>query len=94
MGQLAGGTARPRIRRRLAGAPIVRRSRRGFRNAENFFRYVQWIALPTMAEAKSYAEQRGVALMGDIPFGVSYYSADVFARPDRVRTRLVRRRTA
>jgi len=23
-----------------------------------------------------------VALMGDIPFGVSYYSADVFARPD------------
>ena len=33
-------------------------------------------------EIKSYAEERGVALMGDIPFGVSYYSADVFARPD------------
>src|SRR5947199_5697208 len=31
---------------------------------------------------KSYAEAHGVALMGDIPFGVSYYSADVFARPD------------
>jgi 4-alpha-glucanotransferase len=30
---------------------------------------------------KSYAEERGVALMGDIPFGVSYYSADVFVRP-------------
>jgi len=29
-----------------------------------------------------YAEERGVALMGDIPFGVSYCSADVFARPD------------
>ena len=34
------------------------------------------------AQIKSYAEERGVALMGDIPFGVSYYSADVFARPD------------
>ena len=31
---------------------------------------------------KSHAEQRGVALMGDIPFGVSYYSADVFSRPN------------
>ena len=34
------------------------------------------------AGLKPYAEERGVALMGDIPFGVSYYSADVFARPD------------
>ena len=48
----------------------------------NFFRYVQWIAHEQWREAKSFAEQRGVALMGDIPFGVSYYSADVFARPD------------
>ena len=31
---------------------------------------------------KAHAEQRGVALMGDIPFGVSYYSADVFSRPN------------
>src|SRR5437667_33825 len=31
---------------------------------------------------KAFAEAHGVALMGDIPFGVSYYSADVFARPD------------
>jgi 4-alpha-glucanotransferase len=32
--------------------------------------------------AKAYANERGVALMGDIPFGVSYYSADVFSRPN------------
>jgi 4-alpha-glucanotransferase len=49
---------------------------------EKFFCYVQWIAHQQWHEVKSYAEQRGVALMGDIPFGVSYYSADVFARPD------------
>ena len=47
---------------------------------QNFFCYVQWIAHHQWREIKSYAEERGVALMGDIPFGVSYNSADVFAR--------------
>ena len=49
---------------------------------QSFFRYVQWIAHEQWREMKSYAAQRGVALMGDVPFGVSYHSADVFARPD------------
>ena len=49
---------------------------------QNFFCYVQWIAHQQWREIKSCAEDRDVALMGDIPFGVSYYSADVFARPD------------
>ncbi len=47
-----------------------------------FFRYVQWIAHEQWRAIKSFAEKRGVALMGDIPFGVSYYSADVFAHPE------------
>ena len=46
----------------------------------DFFCYVQWIANQQWRDIKAYAEQRGVALMGDIPFGVSYYSADVFSR--------------
>jgi 4-alpha-glucanotransferase len=50
---------------------------------EFFFRYVQWLAYGQWAAAKAHADERGVALMGDIPFGVSYYSADVFARPDQ-----------
>ena len=49
---------------------------------ESFFCYVQWIADQQWRAVKTYAEERGVALMGDIPFGVSYCSADVFARPD------------
>jgi 4-alpha-glucanotransferase len=53
-----------------------------FTERQNFFRYVQWIANGQWREAKEYARQRGVALMGDIPFGVCYYSADVFARPN------------
>jgi 4-alpha-glucanotransferase len=48
----------------------------------DFFCYVQWIAQQQWRDIKAHAEQRGVALMGDIPFGISYYSADVFARPD------------
>jgi len=50
---------------------------------EDFYRYVQWIAHEQWSAVKTYAEQRGVALMGDIPFGVSYYSADVYARPEQ-----------
>jgi 4-alpha-glucanotransferase len=48
----------------------------------DFFHYVQWIAHDQWRQIKSYAEARGVAIMGDIPFGVSYYSADVFSRPN------------
>lgn len=62
----------------LVGLPQDRQSAFGAR--QNFFRYVQWIAHEQWRELKTYAAQRGVAVMGDIPFGVSYYSADVFAR--------------
>lgn len=53
-----------------------------FSERENFFRYVQWIARQQWFGTKAYADNRDVALMGDIPFGISYYSADVFCRPD------------
>lgn len=49
---------------------------------QEFFCYVQWIAYQQWCAIRSYAEEQGVALMGDIPFGLSYYSADVFAHPD------------
>jgi 4-alpha-glucanotransferase len=52
-----------------------------FTQRQDFFGYVQWIANEQWRGIKTFAESREVALMGDIPFGVSYYSADVFARP-------------
>lgn len=58
------------------------KKRQKFETREKFFRYVQWIAHAQWSAVKSFAEARGVALMGDIPFGISYYSADVFSRPD------------
>jgi 4-alpha-glucanotransferase len=54
-----------------------------FARREEFFRYVQWIAHEQWSQVKVYAESRGAALMGDIPFGVSYYSADVFSKRDQ-----------
>jgi 4-alpha-glucanotransferase len=64
----------------LRGLPQDRQAELATR--QRFFCYVQWIAHQQWRAIKSYAEERGVALMGDIPFGVSYYSADVFACPD------------
>jgi 4-alpha-glucanotransferase len=44
--------------------------------------YVQWIVWSQWTEVKAYADSKGVALMGDVPFGVSLYSADYFCRPE------------
>jgi len=56
--------------------------RKKFETRMRFFRYVQWIAYEQWSGVRRHAEERGVALMGDVPFGVSYYSADVFAQPN------------
>lgn len=44
-----------------------------------FFAYVQWIAFSQWIDLKAYGTQKKVYLMGDIPFGVGRYSADVWA---------------
>jgi 4-alpha-glucanotransferase len=69
-----------RARNWLRSLPQDRQA--GLATRQEFFCYVQWIAHQQWRAVKLYAEERGVALMGDIPFGVSYYSADVFDRPD------------
>ncbi len=48
----------------------------------DFFAYVQWIAFEQWAALKAFAGEHGVALMGDVPIGVSYYGADVFSNPE------------
>jgi len=44
-----------------------------------FFTYVQWLAFGQWQDLKTYANAKHVLLMGDIPFGVGRYSADVWA---------------
>lgn len=46
---------------------------------QEFYAYVQWAAYRQWQDVKAYAEQKNVRLMGDIPFGISRYSADVWA---------------
>ncbi len=54
-------------------------TRTQFSERQKFFCYVQWIADEQWRDIRKFAEEHDVALMGDIPFGVSYYSADVFS---------------
>jgi 4-alpha-glucanotransferase len=44
-----------------------------------FYAYVQWVAHRQWTEIKAYADERNVQLVGDIPFGVSRFSSDVWA---------------
>ena len=55
--------------------------RDAFDHELRFVGYVQWQAFEQWRAVKRYAESRGVVLMGDIPFGVNYSSADVWAAP-------------
>jgi 4-alpha-glucanotransferase len=52
-----------------------------FGRQRRFYSYVQWVAYGQWESLKRHAQERGVALMGDIPLGVSYYSADYFGNP-------------
>ncbi len=56
--------------------------RREFERRMKYYKYVQWLAFSQWRELKTYCDKKGVALMGDVPFGVSYYSADVFSQPE------------
>ena len=46
-----------------------------------FYAWVQWHAFTQWRKLRVYAEEKDVKLMGDIPIGVSYSSADVFFEP-------------
>ncbi|HNB25306.1 MAG TPA: 4-alpha-glucanotransferase, partial [Candidatus Melainabacteria bacterium] len=51
-------------------------------DTRRFYSFVQWLAFKQWTELRAYADENGVALMGDIPFGVSRYSVDVWAYRD------------
>jgi 4-alpha-glucanotransferase len=47
-----------------------------------FWQFVQWCFETQLLELKRYANQRGVALVGDLPIFIAHHSADCWARPD------------
>ncbi len=67
----------------LAGQPAAPRKR--IERRVRFFKWVQWVAFKQWEEAKTYAEERGVSLMGDVPFGVSYCLVPCLRRAGHLR---------
>jgi len=48
----------------------------------SFWQFVQWCFDVQAAAVKTYANQRGISLMGDLPIFIAHHSADCWARPD------------
>ena len=69
----------PAARTWLESLPEERRDK--LTRKQFFFQYVQWIAFSQWQALKAHAAKKSVFLMGDIPFGVGRYSADVWANP-------------
>jgi 4-alpha-glucanotransferase len=51
-------------------------------HAKDGFEFIQWIAWRQWRRVRAHAEARGVALMGEMSFGVGRCSADVWAHPE------------
>lgn len=50
-----------------------------------FYEITQYFFFSQYFKLKSYAEENGIKIIGDIPFYVQYESADVWSRPDNFR---------
>jgi 4-alpha-glucanotransferase len=64
-------------RKWLLSLPEQRRDE--LKRKQHFFMYVQWLAFGQWQALKAYGTAKKVYLMGDIPFGVGRFSADVWA---------------
>ncbi len=62
----------------LAGLPLTS----AYRLDLLFWQFVQWVAYKQWEEIKARASGMGIELIGDIPFGISRCSADVWAHPE------------
>jgi 4-alpha-glucanotransferase len=69
--------SRTSARKWLLSLPEQRRDE--LKRKQVFFMYVQWLAFGQWQALKAYGTAKKVNLMGDIPFGVGRFSADVWA---------------
>ncbi|MFC4991168.1 4-alpha-glucanotransferase [Rubritalea tangerina] len=63
-------------------AKRLRKDRAEVRTAQNYYAWEQWHAFAQWEGVRAHADRVGVRLMGDVPIGVSYASADVFFEPE------------
>lgn len=67
-------------------ASLPPQAEKTIRRRRRLFCYIQWVAFEQWRQLKEEAGHQGIALMGDIPFGISYQSADVWSHPDLFQT--------
>jgi 4-alpha-glucanotransferase len=60
----------------------LRQARRQHASEIHFWKFVQWCFDRQLLALKAYANERNVAIMGDIPIFIAHHSADCWARPD------------
>jgi 4-alpha-glucanotransferase len=73
------------LRLRVAGA--LKATREHLRQDIDFHEFCQWIFRRQWINLRSYANQRGIRIIGDIPIFVALDSADVWANPGLFRLR-------
>ncbi|MDR0533213.1 MAG: 4-alpha-glucanotransferase [Verrucomicrobiales bacterium] len=61
---------------------LPKKEHANFVRREKFFAFVQWLLFSQWETVRAHGDARGVALMGDIPFGISRHSVDVWAKPE------------
>jgi 4-alpha-glucanotransferase len=63
-------------------ATALAAARRTYADEVGFWSFVQWCFDTQAAALKRYANERGVAIMGDLPIFIAHHSADCWSRPD------------
>jgi len=63
-------------------APALATARQTHAAEIHFCQFVQWCFETQWLALKAYANQRDVAVMGDLPIFIAHHSADCWARPD------------
>ena len=62
--------------------PALKAARKAHADEITFWQFVQWCFDVQCAALKRYCNDRGIAIMGDLPIFIAHHSADCWARPD------------
>ncbi len=60
----------------------LKKARQQHADEIQFWKFVQWCFDRQLQALKAYANERRVAIMGDLPIFIAHHSADCWARPD------------
>ena len=67
-------------------ANLVQKDPKATQSRLDYFAYVQWLCFRQWKDLRAYADSLEIKLMGDIPIGVSFHSADVFFHREEFHT--------